>query len=108
MAENEEHEGLWFEDPPSGTSASTTRRRAWVIVASVACVAALAVPVAFALSSNGTPTTHAQTAAHLPHGVAERQVLSALSATTSSGSFNVTYEFVPATPPTVTTTTTTS
>ncbi len=38
---------------------------------------------------------------------AQRTVLSALSATTSSGSYNVSYEFDPATPPTVTTTTTT-
>jgi hypothetical protein len=108
MADSDEHEGLWFEDAPGSTPHSTNRRRIWVVVASVACIAALAVPVAFALSSNGTPVAHAQTAHHLTHGVAEQQVLSALSATTSSGSFNVSYEFDPATPPTVTTTTTTS
>ena len=45
---------------------------------------------------------------HLTRGVAERQVISALSATTSSGSFNVSYEFDPAHSPTVTTTTTTA
>jgi hypothetical protein len=107
MADSEEHESLWFEDSPGGTTRSTNRRRVWVVVAVVACIAALAVPVAFALSSNGPPVKHTQATPHLPRGVAERQVLSALSATTSSGSFNVSYEFDPATPPTVATTTTT-
>ncbi len=108
MSDNEERDGLWFEDPPAGTSRSANRRRVGVVVASIVCVAALAVPVAFALSSNGPSATHAQTAPHLTRGVAEQQVLSALSATTTSGSFNVSYEFDPLTPPTVTTTTTTA
>ncbi len=80
----------------------------WVVVTSVVCIAALAVPVAVALSSSGPTAKPAKTAIpHLTRGVAERQVISALSATTSSGSFNVSYEFDPPTPPTVTTTTTT-
>ncbi len=78
------------------------------MLASVACIAALAVPVAVALSPSGPTAKPATTASpHLTRGVAERQVISALSATTSSGSFNVSYEFDPPTPPTVTTTTTT-
>jgi hypothetical protein len=80
----------------------------WVVAATVVCIAALAVPVAVALSSSGPtakPTKNASP--HLTRGVAERQVISALSATTSSGSFNVSYEFDPPTAPTVTTTTTT-
>jgi hypothetical protein len=109
MAESEEHEGLWFEDSLEGSSRRTNRRRVWVVVASVACVAALAVPVGLALSSSGPTVKPAETATpHLTRGVAERQVISALSATTSSGSFNVSYEFDPPTPPTVTTTTTTA
>jgi hypothetical protein len=79
-----------------------------VVAATVVCIAALAVPVAVALSSSGPtakPTKNASP--HLTRGVAERQVISALSATTSSGSFNVSYEFDPPTAPTVTTTTTT-
>ncbi len=109
MAESEEHEGLWFEDSPEGSSRRANRRRAWVVVASVACIAALAVPVALALSSTGPSDKPPNTASpHLTRGVAERQVISALSATTSSGSFNVSYEFDPPTPPTVTTTTTTT
>ncbi len=109
MAESDEHEGLWFEDSPEGSSRRVNRRRMWVVVASVACIAALAVPVALALSSSGPTAKPAKAATpHLTRGVAERQVISALSATTSSGSFNVSYEFDPPTPPTVTTTTTTA
>jgi hypothetical protein len=108
MPESQEHEGLWFDDAPGGSSRRVNRRRVWVVAASVACIAALAVPVAVALSSSGPtakPTKNASP--HLTRGVAERQVISALSATTSSGSFNVSYEFDPPTAPTVTTTTTT-
>ena len=108
MSESQEHEGLWFDDSPGGSSRRVNRRRVWVVAASVACIAALAVPVAVALSSSGPtakPTKDAS--AHLTRGVAEQQVISALSATTSSGSFNVSYEFDPPTAPTVTTTTTT-
>ncbi len=80
-----------------------------MIVASAACVGALGVPVALALSSSGPSARPAKAASpHLTHGVAERQVISALSATTSSGSFNVTYQFDPPTPPTEATTTTTT
>ena len=72
----------------------------WVVAASVVCIAALAVPVAVALSSSGPTAKPAKTASsHLTRGVAEQQVISALSATTSSGSFNVSYEFDPPTPP---------
>jgi hypothetical protein len=108
MAEGEEQEGLWFEDPPADSSRRVSRRRVGVVVASVACIAALVVPVSVALSSSGPTATPTKTASpHLARSVAERQLISALSATTSSGSFNVSYEFDPATPPTVTTTTTT-
>ena len=109
MAESDEHEGLWFDDQPGGTSRRANRRRVWAVVASVVCIAALAVPVGLALSSSGPTAKPAKTASpHVRRGVAEQQVLSALSATTSSGSFNVSYEFDPATPPTITTTTTTA
>ena len=109
MSESREHEGLWFDDPPGDSSRRGNRRRVWVIAASVACIAALVVPVAVALSSSGPTADPAKDASpHLTRGVAERQVISALSATTSSGSFNVSYEFDPPTAPTVTTTTTTT
>lgn len=109
MAEGDVHEGLWFEDSPGGTSRGANRHRGWAVVASVVCIAALAVPVGLALSSSGPTAKPAKTASlYVTRGVAEQQVISALSATTSSGSFNVSYEFDPATPPTVTTTTTTT
>jgi hypothetical protein len=106
MAENDEHEGLWLDDPLVDMSRQANGRRVWAVAASLVCIAALAVPLALVLSSSGPTAKPARvTAPHLTRGVAEQQVLSALSATTSSGSFNVSYEFDPATPPTVPTTT---
>ena len=114
MDDREEQERLWFgEDTPSSGPRSHRRRNAGVALICLVCVAAVAVPVALTLSSgSGHPVlprvAQKQVPSHLPQGQAQRQVLAALSATTSSGSFNVTYEFDPATPPTVTTTTTTA
>jgi hypothetical protein len=108
MAESE-HESLWFDDPPADSSRRTRRRRVWVVVASVLCVAALAVPITVALSSDGPTAKPTKTASpHVTRGVARQQVISALSATTSSGSFNVSYQFDPPTPAAVATTTTTT
>jgi len=112
--ERDGQEGLWFgDDEPSGTH-SRGRRQMWVGVVCLACIAALSVPVVIALSSSGHPSTP-QAAKHpdrghtqLGLGVAKRAVLSALSATTSSGSFNVSYQFDPMTAPTAPTTTSTT
>jgi hypothetical protein len=113
MATPDDQEGLWFgEDPSAPHGRSNRRRTTWIVLACVACVAAVSVPVGLALSSSGgpvlppVPKQSAQTSQQKAQ--AQRTVLSALSATTSSGSFDVTYEFDPATPPTATTTTTTS
>jgi hypothetical protein len=113
MATPDDQESLWFgEDssPPHGHS--RPRRATWIVLACVACVAAVSVPVGLALSSSGKPVLPPapKQSAQSPQqkAQAQRTVLSALSATTSSGSFDVSYEFDPATPPTVTTTTTTS
>jgi hypothetical protein len=114
VVDRETQQGLWFEEdePRSSSRSCSGNRRMWVVLASMACVAALAVPVSLALTSSASraPAANSPQSAlpHLPRGAAERQVLTALSATTSSGSFNVTYEFDPATPPTETTTTTTT
>ena len=54
------------------------------------------------------PSTQAERADPQQKAQAQRTILSALSATTSSGSYNVSYEFDPATPPTATATATTS
>jgi hypothetical protein len=105
MAESDEHEGLWFDQPP-GDQSSRVNRRVWSVAATVVCIAALAVPLGLALTSSGPTANPARTTSpHVTRGVAEQQVISALSATTGSGSFNVTYEFDPATPVTTTTTT---
>jgi hypothetical protein len=113
MATPDDQEGLWFGEEPSSPphGRANPRRTTWIVLACVACVAALSVPVGLALSSSGSrvlppaPKQSAQTPQQKAQ--AQRTVLSALSATTSSGSYNVSYEFDPATPPTVTTTTTT-
>jgi hypothetical protein len=113
MDEHEGNDGLWFADEPAapGTRSKRQRRQVWVAVACIACLCALAVPVAFALSSSGGAPT-SQATRHTGHGQTEAEakqaVLSALSATTSSGSFDVTYEFDPTTAPTAATTTTTT
>ena len=113
MATPDDQEGLWFGDDPSPPRGRSRPRRAtWIVLACVACVAAVSVPVGLALSSSGSPLLPPvpKQSAQTPQqkAQAQRTVLSALSATTSSGSFNVSYEFDPATPPTVTTTTATS
>jgi hypothetical protein len=113
MDDREEQERLWFgEDPASSGPRSHRRRTVGIALISVVCVAAVAVPVSLTLASGSGPpvlphVAQKQVPSHLPAGQAQRQVLAALSATTSSGSFNVTYEFDPATPPTASTTTTT-
>jgi hypothetical protein len=113
MATPDDQEGLWFgEDSSPAQARSRPRRTTWIVLACVACVAAISVPAGLALSQGGgpvlppVPKQSAQTSQQKAQ--AQRTVLSALSATTSSGSFNVSYEFDPATPPTATTTTTTS
>jgi hypothetical protein len=114
MDARDEQEQLWFDDDATPTKGrASTRRRVGIASVCLVCVAAVSVPVALTLSSGGAAPTlphvaQKQTPTHLPQGKAQQQVLAALSATTSSGSFNVSYEFDPATPPTETTTTTTS
>jgi hypothetical protein len=113
MDDREGQERLWFGEDTAPSGARPHRRRTMgIALISLVCVAAVAVPVALTLTSGSGPpvlphVAQKQVPSHLPPGQAQRQVLAALSATTSSGSFNVTYEFDPATPPTVTTTTTT-
>jgi hypothetical protein len=113
----EEQPGLFLEgeDGPTGIG-RRSRRRLAVIVASVTCLAVVGIPVGLVLASGGPNTSsNAHANRHHPHGnvarlgngPAERQVLSALSATTSSGSFNVAYDLTesPGSVPSVTTTT---
>jgi hypothetical protein len=115
MDEGDRQENLWFDDEEatSGHRTGSRRRTIGVTLACAACVAAISVPVAVSLSSGNEhaalpPVTKKAVQPHLAQGQARRTVLAALSATTGSGSFNVTYEFDPPTPPTATTTTTTN
>ena len=116
MDAHQGNECLWLgDDQASGQTRPRRRRQAWVAVACVACLCALAVPVGFALSSSGRPPAASQATKNPGHGhtqlgqgPAKQAVLSALSATTSSGSFNVSYELDPTTAPTAPTTTTTN
>ena len=112
---DEEQSGLFLEggeraSVPTGRS----RRRVAVVAATVMCLAVVGVPVGLVLTSGGT-TPAAQpapqhsdvaNAVHLGTGPAEHQVLSALSATTASGNFDVAYDLTQA-PGSGTTTTTT-
>ncbi|HEY1733461.1 MAG TPA: hypothetical protein VGG23_03360, partial [Acidimicrobiales bacterium] len=112
--------GLWLED---GDTPTRTKRKGYRVAAFVAagatCVAAVGVPVGLVLADSGggsavaMPPGHHQTGS-TGHGLtgapAERQVLSALSATTDAGSFDFTYALsqTAATTPAATTTTTTT
>jgi hypothetical protein len=105
-AEQPPDEGDLWIDEGSSPRGRTNHRRTGIVLGVAACVALIGVPVGLLAASGPGPAPQKTSAPHLTRGVAERQVISALSATTSSGSFNVTYEFDPPTPPTVATTTT--
>jgi hypothetical protein len=113
-----EGEGLWLDEEPSNERAPRRLRgRIAVAAAAVVCLAAVFVPVAVALSgSTSQMPAHLAKGRHgqgspsvLGKGPAEHQVLSALSATTDSGSYDFDYGIhsTPATVPTPSTTTTT-
>ncbi len=98
VAEN----GLWLEEDSGGAPKTVpVWRRVGVVAAAAVVLVVVAVPVA--LVAAGSPTKPA--AAHRPapvprlgNGPAEHQVLSALSATTDSGSFDFSYAITSAPP----------
>jgi hypothetical protein len=107
----EEH-GLWIDGTPAASSRRTTWRRAGILVAVAASLLLVGLPIGL-LATSGTPpvstprdTHHGASALRLGNGPAERSVLSALSATTDSGSFEFSYTLGES-PGTSTTTTTT-
>jgi len=112
---DEELPGLFLEGDEKATVPGRSRRRAAVVVAAVTCLAVVGVPVGLALSSGpGTPGAQPKpqrsdvgNIVHLGNGPAEHQVLSALSATTASGNFNVAYDLTQAPAPVASTTATT-
>jgi hypothetical protein len=103
-ATGEQGGGLWLDEPtPAGPPDRGVPRRVAALVALMAVLALVAVPVGLALASGHAkpvshqavaPTTTATTPVSLGTGPAEDQVLSALSATTDSGSFDVAYTLV--------------
>jgi hypothetical protein len=106
-------DGLWLDKSDSGESLRHPKRRRGPLVAVSAAVAVIvAAPIALVVSG-ATPRSasahHDGQRVTLGNGPAEHQVLSALSATTDSGSFNFSYDIssTPATaaPPTTTSTT---
>ncbi len=90
-----EPSGIWLDDDePSARRRSPVTRRMAGAVAVLVCVAIVAVPVTLALTSTGKggpPSVKLGTSG------AKNRVLSALSATIASGSFNMTYDFGPMT-----------
>ncbi len=95
--------GLWLDEPTAEPAATRSpARRVLALVGLVAVLALVAVPVGLALAAGRgkpadhravpAPTTSATTPVSLGDGPAERQVLTALSATTDSGSFAVSYD----------------
>lgn len=95
--------GLWIDEATAPSRSRANRRRIGVVAAAAACVALIGVPVGLLAASGPAPS-----ASHVTDGAAKAAVLSALSATTSAGNFNMSYEFDPPTAPTVPTTTTTT
>ncbi len=96
---------LYVEDEPQAGAPSRRRRGPVVAVVCLVCAAAVAVPVGLTLASGGDGRASKEGAGHGDR-TAMASVLSALSATTDSGSFNVTYQFSGPSSPTSSPTTT--
>jgi hypothetical protein len=96
--------GLWIDEASAPSRSGANGRRIGMVAAVAACVALVGVPVGLLATSAPGPAPGASHAT----SAAKQTVLSALSATTSAGNYNMTYEFDPPTAPTVATTTTTT
>jgi hypothetical protein len=109
MGHPSEEGGLWLDDESGQSRVRPNRNRIALVAGIAVCVALIGVPVGLvATSGPGPSSTHAPSASHVTNSAAKQAVLSALSATTSAGNFNVAYQFDPPTAPTVATTTTTT
>ena len=104
-------DGLWLEeDSGRATGRVPVWRRAGVVAAVAVVLVVVAVPVALVAAGSPSKPPAAHRTAALPRlgdGPAEHQVLTALSATTDSGSFDFSYT-ISSTPPSATTPSTTS
>jgi hypothetical protein len=100
------HDAPLFIEDESAAGAGRGRRRGLVVAgACVLCLAAVGLPVALVVASGGPAPTPAPAVHQEGSSAAKTTVLSALSATTDSGSFNMTYEYSGLSAPTTTTTT---
>jgi hypothetical protein len=98
----DERQGLWLdEDEPSSRRRTSTVRLLVGVVATMVCLAIVGVPVGLVLTSHSPHSTSGTKLGTTKLGTAEakHRVLSALSATISSGSFNMTYAVQPPTAP---------
>ncbi|MHB8218828.1 MAG: hypothetical protein ACYDHU_00680 [Acidimicrobiales bacterium] len=121
MKDGTDQRGMWIDDPgePAASGSRTKGRPGrWrstrVAAAAVACLAMVGVPVGLVLAGGGGGSAvamppvvhrHGSPAVVIGNGPAEQSVLSALSATTASGSFDLTYSLsrsAPTTAPPVT------
>jgi len=109
MGPSSDEGGLWLDEGSGQSRVRPNRHRIAVVAGIAVCVALIGVPVGLvATSGSGPSSTRTPSASHVTNPAAKQAVLSALSATTSAGNFNVAYEFDPPTAPTVATTTTTT
>lgn len=108
---------LWLDEPEhTGGQSAPQRRRPALVAAAAACAALIAVPVGLVLASGGgksppvalppVPRHAVGGPAAVAGGPATHEVLSALSATTDSGSFDFSYVLSQTLSPTNQTTTT--
>ena len=104
-------DGLWLDEKTEqGSGRPRPWRRAGIVGAAALILVVVAVPVALVAGGSPSRPTSADTVARHPrlgNGQAEHEVLSALSATTDSGSFGFTYA-ISSTPASISTPTTTS
>jgi hypothetical protein len=107
-------DGLWLDEGPDrGSKQPRTWRRAGIAGVAALILVVVAVPVALVAGGSTPKPTASHTTGKDPrlgNGQAEHQVLSALSATTDSGSFDFTYAIssTPASSASPTTTSTTA
>ncbi len=102
-------QGLWLEEDRPTRSDSSRRRPLAVALAAAICLAVVAIPIGLIVSGGSGRSLAAHKPgdpSHLGTGPAAHRLLGALSATTASGNFDVSYTFggqdsgVPATTPT--------
>lgn len=87
---------LWLDDRPTDRAAHSRRRSLGVAIAVVTCLLVIGVPVVLVVSGSsgqGRPNTKTSSPSHVANGPASHQVLTALTATTDSGDFDVSYTF---------------